>query len=108
MSWWFCMEIDVGGEHPATVRNDVNVTYNVAPMYHEAFGEGGIRGLHGLTGKEAEPLVQKAIRDMYENPEKYKKMTPVNGWGSYEGALKALYTLHEWTRECPKATVGIH
>ena len=49
MSWNFSMCIDAGGNeerHLANMRR--NYTYNVAPMFHEAFGvKYGSRELNG-------------------------------------------------------------
>jgi hypothetical protein len=67
-----------------------NMTYNVSPMYYEALGEEGLRGLDEKKCSEVVEYLRKGIKEMKSNPEKYKKMNPSNGWGSYEGALELL------------------
>lgn len=107
MSWDFSMEIDAGGEHPFDLDDfEANYTYNVSPMFYEAFKgmlDDGISGLHEKTGKDARHMLEIAIARMQDDPEKYKQWNPDNGWGSYEGALNLLCTLRGWCISAPLA-----
>ena len=83
------------------------MTYNLAPMFHEAGfyeamkGETGGTGSFGevclgvgrekldrppLTGAQLAELVRSGLADT--NRTKYEKLNPENGWGDYEGALE--------------------
>jgi hypothetical protein len=113
MSWDFYMTIDTGGSEPAEVGDDVNMTYNVAPMYCEAFNwhgkkkRQGIRGIEGMKGKRAVKVLQHALARMKADPPKYEAMNPSNGWGDYESAMKCLEDLIAMAKAHPKATFGI-
>jgi len=108
MSWDFWMEADVGGKEPVDIGFDANYTYNVSPMFYDAFNlEEGIRGLDKMLGDEAMPYLENAIIKMKENPKKYKAMNPSNGWGDYDTALELLEKLLGWCIEAPKAQMRV-
>jgi len=91
-------------------RLETNYTYNVAPMFREAFGlsvDMGIRGLNGMTGVKSEPLLSAALEAMRADPEKYEAMNPANGWGDYHGAMKLLGKLAYWCRLHPDWTLRV-
>lgn len=108
MSWDFWMSIDAGGTEPAVVRDDINYTYNVSPMYLDAIDhDDGIGGLNGMTGEQCIPILRDAIKRMEDDPAKYQAMNPENGWGDYRGALEVLRDLLSWCIDVPKATMRI-
>lgn len=114
MSWNLNMVVDIGNERTADVFDGINYTYNVSAMYYRAFDDGnellnikGIRRLEGLSGEEAKPLLEKAIKNMMRKPEIYKNLNPDNGWGNYEGALSTLEQLLKWAEYAPKARFHI-
>jgi len=116
MSWDFWMELDAGGPEPEDLGYEAGYTYNVSNMFYQAFrlpsyrGSGtdeGIRGLNGLTGEQAIPLLQAAIKNMESDPESYVTMEPSNKWGSYAGALELLNRLGGWCFSSPKATLRV-
>ena len=41
-----------------------------------------------MSCKEALPIINNAIQDMINNEKEYKKLSPKNGWGTYEGLLE--------------------
>lgn len=88
--------VDIGGQ-----------TYNVSPMYYDAFGGEGLRGLDGKQCREALPLLVAAVERMQAEPEKYRAMNPKNGWGNYEGALETLVKLREACERYPTGTVVV-
>ena len=109
MSWNISMEVDVGGGNMRGIDViDLNYTFNVSPMYYDAIGEIGMRGLSGMGGDEAYPILVDAIKKMKDSPDKYKEMNPPNGWGNYEGALNVLEEMAKAALECPKAVFCIH
>lgn len=83
------------GENEYVYPYEDSCTYNVAPMFSKALGEGGIRQLCGVNSKDAIDLLSLGIGRMTDNPEDYKELNPSNGWGSYEGALQVLLDLKE-------------
>ena len=102
MSWDFWMEEEnhtcpTCGRSAPPLDYSANYTYNVSPMFYEAFElKDGIRDLDGKTGEDCIPLLLHAIKAMCFDPKKYKEMNPKNKWGNYEGALKLLQKLLEW------------
>lgn len=74
-------------EHHAPSLWHANITHNLGPMAREA-------GLYehlwrpdeiGVTvaAQLVEPLIA-GIRSLVADPERYRKLNPPNGWGSYE------------------------
>jgi hypothetical protein len=75
----------------------MSITHNLTEMAEAC-------GLYSLMweaeGKEVKDLVlplKQAIKELKNNPEKYKKYNPKNGWGDYEGLLKVAM---EFYKEC--------
>ena len=108
MSWDFWMEVDVGGDCREDLSYEASYTYNVSPMYYDAFTHpGGIRALDGLEGKYCQPRLRKAINKMRSNPEHYQEMNPENGWGNYDGAVALLEKLERWCKASPEAILRV-
>lgn len=107
MSWDVSFAIDVGGGNLRDVADSGNYTYNVSPMYYEALGGGGLRGLDGRPAAEVIPELERAIADMEARPEHYRTMNPPNGWGDYDGALRFLRNILRDAVECPATTVRV-
>ena len=108
MSWDFGMKIDAGGVGLVDLQYGAYYTYNVSPMYYDAFEtEDGIRVLDGLSGLECQRILENAIQNFKNKKEEYKKMNPENGWGNYEGALELLHKLLVWCIEAPNAIMII-
>lgn len=114
MGWNARLTIDTGAETLTPLDLDYSdpggygwsMTYNVSPMYREAFGH-SIMDLNGLPAPEAADRMEAALRDMENNPTKYKAMNPPNGWGSYEAAMSILRQMIPICRQHPKATFEI-
>ena len=94
------MSYDLDFKAPCCGANtdSINITYNLQPMMFEA-GVGVSEHLEGKTGAEVALLITKALIDMQLNRDKYTKLNPPNGWGSYESLIEALTRLRE-VAEC--------
>lgn len=108
MSWDFSLSVGTA----TACECDENYTYNVAPMFYEAFRgtefEGlGIRGLDEQPAPKCLAALEAAIADMEANPEKYSAMNPPNGWGDSDGALRLLKTLATWCRNHPDGELSV-
>lgn len=73
-----------------TVYTD-NITHNLVTMAKEA----GIYyhlwrpdEIDIKTAKELIPALKEGLHKLKIDPERYKKLNPENGWGSYEGLVK--------------------
>ncbi len=102
MSYDFGMKADLGNGK-IYLNYEKNYTYNVSPMFYEAFGEPGINFIEGKTGEECMVRLLSGLANMDNNKKKYKAMNPDNGWGCYEGAVEVIETLIKWAKESPKA-----
>ena len=106
MSYDLCLRIDTGAKYPPRVTETRCPTYNLYDMFALALGR-PIRDLDGMLAADAVPILKKATASMKKAPAKFKRLNPVNGWGSYEGALESLCWLLEVCQEHPKATVSV-
>lgn len=102
------LDIDIIAKRPVSIY-DGNVTYNLADMYYKAIDkEKGFEKLNGMTCKEALPIINKAIKDMIDNQEEYKKLNPINGWGTYEGLLKIFQDMRNVCESNPDGVFEIN
>jgi hypothetical protein len=106
MSWDVSLQI-TNGHESADVEDCGNYTYNVSPMYYDALGGTGLRGLDGLACAVALPLIQSAVAKMADDPAKYRAMDPPNKWGDYESALIWLRQIGEACERHPSAVVRV-
>lgn len=96
-----------GAETREVELHEANVTYNLAPMFYEALGGDGLRGLDGRGARQCRVKLDVALGEMTADPEKYRAMNPPNGWGTYEGALGFLKELYDACLRHPDATVHV-
>jgi hypothetical protein len=108
MSWDLWLEVNAGGEQPATIDGyEDNITWNLQPMLSKALQVDGFRTLDGRLAIDVSVYVNRAIEDMTKHPKEYKKLNPPNGWGSYEVALTALTNLLKVCNKYPGAILRI-
>ena len=103
MSYDISLVIDTGHEE-TEVAYVGSYTYNVGDMYREALGF-SLGELDGKNACDSLDILDKGIKDMQANPDKYKKMNPENGWGNYEGALEYLLNIRHQCHRYPKCTI---
>lgn len=107
MSWDVWLEADTGGEEPARLDVlDWNYTSNVHGMLKLVMGHGSMEILTGLSGQEAGELLDQAICGLEVDEAACRELNPSNGWGEYEGFLRAVRKLRDACVAHPKATVG--
>ena len=88
-------------------RDDLNVTYNLSTMLTRA----GFVGWRNVLDKPA-PKVGRhilAVLDrMARDPDRWRQMNPVNGWGDYDSCLQG--RMRAWAERCrdasPQDTIG--
>ena len=51
------------------------------------------------------PLLEKGIKKLESDPEKYKAFNPPNGWGNYENLVSFCKSALHWCREYPDAVI---
>lgn len=109
MSYDCSMVVDDGDEYPSEVCDIGNYTSNVSMMWYLALGGIGLDALHGKTGLELIPVLEKAVSHILHPANKaiYQQHVPSNGWGSHEGAAKYLESILAACRKYPKAMLDV-
>jgi hypothetical protein len=106
MSWDVCLRIDTG-YHTREVTESRNYTSNVWEMFDKAGLENGIKGLDGMSAKNAALVLDPVIRYMETHPDEMQQFNAQNGWGDYEGALEFVKGIFFDCLENPKCTVYV-
>lgn len=103
------MSYDIYLTHPDTPSHDVgNLTYNLQPMFTEAFGTYWKDELNGNNGSACTPLIEEAIKKMETDPDTHRALEPENKWGTYESGLEFLKQMLEDCKTYPNMYVSIH
>ena len=85
---------------------DRNLTWNLTPM-HRAVGIDW-RKLREMSADQAKETILDAVRQLKEDPERFKDMNPKNGWGSYDGLVDLLQEMLGTWKRYPTATVKVY
>lgn len=80
----------------------VNVTYNYGHHYYDLLHEDGLRGLHGLSGAEAAPLLERAVAVLGTERDDSDYWAPTPG-----NAGAALGVLLRWAKQHPSARFDV-
>ena len=80
-----------------------NYTHNVGRMLSVAAGidASWYRMLNGMTGAEGAEFIDRTIKALEAEPERFEAMNPKNGWGSYDGILTVLRKMRDAVPEWP-------
>lgn len=80
-----------------------NLTYNLRPMWREA----GLDWdeLEGKPGEDCLGILTAVVDRLALEPEKFKKLNPPNGWGTYENLLGTLTELRDACQQFPNHTL---
>lgn len=57
--------------------------------------------LDGLTGPEGAALLDRIIRGLEADPERFQAMNPPNGWGDYDSLVRVLKDMRDRVPEWP-------
>lgn len=57
--------------------------------------------LDGMSGPEGAALLDRIIRGLEADPERFRAMNPENGWGDYDSFLKVLTEMRNAVPEWP-------
>lgn len=102
------MSYDIYLTHPDTPSHEIgNLTYNLAPMFSEAFGTYWKDLLNGNNGSACQSLIEEAIKKMETDPDTHKELEPANKWGTYESGLAFLKEMLTACEEYPNMYVKI-
>jgi len=106
MSYDISLQIDTGGEEPATVWGGWNYTSNCVPMWCEAGAD--LADFDGKQAGQCAEILATAIVAMEEDMPRFRAMNPPNGWGDADRLVKRLYALLAAFRQHPLATVSVY
>ena len=89
----------------------INITHNLNKMAKAA-------GLYEVLWRSEEngitstsqmiPILEKGIKKLEANPEKYKALNPPNGWGNYENLVSFCRSALRWCHEYPDAVIEVN
>lgn len=108
LDYYLMAKADVG--KPAPVELELfsrNITHNLGKMWREAGVYDALYNSDGDYAIQHIATLEGGLADMLLEPEKYKKLNPLNGWGDYEGAIEFLKEVLNRCREYPKAIIRI-
>ncbi len=104
------LPVDTGKDIIQWIAWDGGQTHNCGPMAKEA-------GVYECLWRPEEidienagqltPLLRDGVAKMESAPERFKKLNPPNGWGSYETLLSFMKEYLEACEKYPKATIDI-
>jgi hypothetical protein len=110
------MSLDIWLEVPDKYSNDgywmtedLNVTYNLTPMFRLAFDGPSMAELliKYPTAKSSIRPIRRGIQYMLDNPDECIKLNPPNGWGNYDIALEFLNDALEYAERYPDGVWGM-
>ena len=110
------MELDTGGKDLMLVDIfSINITHNLIEMASEAglyqclwHPEQEVPPSNKVIANQLIKPLATGLFNLKNNPEKFKKLNPVNGWGTYEGFIQSVSEIYEACLEHPKANVKIY
>ena len=102
VSYDVSLTIDTGGADLLHI-GDLNVTYNLAPMFAVALGKKGLRGLHDKSAMKCIKILRNGIAHMEDNPAEYRQLNPSSGWGNEDFALDFMRSALRLCLDNPKA-----
>jgi chromosome segregation ATPase len=86
----------------------LNITHNLNKMA-EAVGLYEVlwqpKEIGITTASQMIPILEKGIKELEANPEKYKTFNPPNGWGNCDNLLDFCRSVLHWCREYPDAVI---
>jgi hypothetical protein len=86
-----------------------NITHNLGAMASEA-GLYKVMWLPDEASYRAEfviPVLQNGLNLLRRDPERFRKLSPENGWGTYEGLVSFVEEYLAACREHPTASVRV-
>lgn len=105
---WLSIDVDTGGKEPHNITLfDANYTHNVVPMWKKAGCYDALYMSDGKLAGNVLPELEAGLAAMKADPEGFKQLNPLNGWGNYDSALKFLEEFTEACRAHPKTTIGV-
>jgi len=85
---------------------DTNHTSNTSAMMASVMGS-YIGDFNNIPANLAEPYLKEGVYELENNPEKYRKYEPENGWGTVESTLKVLKEMHVQCQITPQAIIKV-
>lgn len=87
-----------------------NITHNLAPMAkfigaYDAIWRPDENKIE--TARQMIPLLEKARKILFNNPDKCRELNPSNGWGSYETLADVIESYLRACSKYPKALVHV-
>ena len=105
MSWQMYLTIDTGGQEPFKVFEFPSLTFNYNQVYTLALGR-SVRELSGLYGAEAGFTIDRAIKNILDDIDRYKLM--LSRGVDIVDAMRQLRAVQRKCEEHPNCTLRIY
>lgn len=107
MSYDVYLVADVGGPEPVYLNLlDVNVTYNLTPMFIAAGGSSP-RDWNDKPASEVREQCLAVLTAFNADQAKFEALNPANGWGDFNGARAFIQEVADACAKAPRATVRV-
>lgn len=94
-------DLTIHDPHAPGSGAELNVTYNLSAMLHEA----GFKGWQWTQGKPARRVgrhILTVLTHMSQDPDHWRSLNPPNGWGDYDTCIQG--RMREWAILCTIAS----
>lgn len=95
---YFHIKTEYGAYHTIGEPKLSSPTYNLGKIFRQSTGWDYVQ-MEIYRVSEIEDFIKKGIRELTDNPEKYRHLEPENKWGTVEGALQVLQSIQEYIDE---------
>lgn len=81
--------------------------YMLHPDFTTEVDEYEFESNHTMKASDIEQKLSEGLKELVDNPEKYKEYNPENGWGSYEGLVKFGQNYLEAVKAYPDSIIEV-
>lgn len=86
-----------------TPFDSFNCTYNLSPMWEKIFPDHKkMLPIDDMQAGSSLPMLYSCLHELMKDPDKFKKLNPENGWGSYDTLLALIIKLIDAAKAQPE------
>ena len=100
-----CKQSIDGKPHGTVCMFERNITHNLSKMIDAAGAYWAVWCSNGMRAGDIVHILSQAVKRVEHNPRRFRQHTPVDGCGTFEGALKFLDALLLTCRTFPDGRI---